>query len=115
MGVNAQRARRGLERIFGPPWPKRGKGDHLYFRRLVVCCDGSECAVTTILDPGHKEIPSPLLRKMADQMGVPRDRVEEVLYEWTAERYLEHCATLTRDQLLPPALLRGAPGSRPPS
>lgn len=89
-------------------------GDHRIYRIKVTSSEGTRESVIVMLDVGHKRQPDGNVDKIVDQLRIDRGMLDEVVDEWTKERFLEHCATLTAAELKPPAMRRGAPGAAPP-
>jgi hypothetical protein len=86
--IDTSRVRAGLERLADQRSGQKkkksrpAKGDHVIFRVRVVSADGTNETLNILLDPGHKRQPEPLLERIADQLHVGRDQLEEVLDSW---------------------------------
>lgn len=90
------------------------KGDHEIYRIKVVSAQGTNESLNILLDPGYKRQPEALLARIADQLRVSRDQLDEVVESWTKDDFLAHCSTKDADDLKPPAMRIGAPGAAPP-
>jgi hypothetical protein len=90
------------------------KGDHEIYRIKVVSAQGTKESLNVLLDPGYKRQPEALLAKIADQLRVTRDELDEVVTSWTKADFLAHCAKKDADDLKPPSMRIGAPGAAPP-
>lgn len=115
--IDTARVRSGLERLADarPGQKKKGrpaKGDHFIYRIKVISASNTTETLNVLLDPGHKRQPEGLLERIADQLHVPRDQLEDVLSNWSKERFLAHCATLPAAALKPPSMR--APGTARP-
>jgi hypothetical protein len=115
--IDTARVIAGLERLADQRSGKSkksrpAKGDHRIYRIKVVSAEGTNESINILVDPGHKRQPEPLLQRIADQLHVSRGDVEEVLREWSRDRFLVHCRTQSAADLKPPSMR--APGSAPP-
>jgi hypothetical protein len=90
------------------------KGDHEIYRIRVRSAQGTSETLNVLLDPGYKRQPEPLLERIADQLRVSREQLDEVATRWSKQDFLEHCATLDAEDLKPPSMRVGAPGAPPP-
>jgi hypothetical protein len=115
--IDTARIIAGLERLADSRTGKRkksrpAKGDHRLYRIKVISAEGTKESLNILVDPGHKRQPEALLERIADQLQVHRDQLEDVVVNWSREQFLTHCRTRSAADLKPPSMR--APGSGPP-
>ncbi|MGH2854683.1 MAG: hypothetical protein ACRDLF_10910 [Solirubrobacteraceae bacterium] len=93
---------------------RSAKGDHRIYRIKVRSAQGTSETLNILIDTGHKRQPEPVLERIADQLRVSRDQLDEVAARWSKEDFLAHCAKLDAADLKPPSMRVGAPGAAPP-
>jgi hypothetical protein len=76
------------------------------FKIPVTSADGTAESVTVMLDTGRKEQLESIIELIADALHVPRDQLEDVIDNWTPEKFKAHCANLPSAELKPPAMRR---------
>lgn len=93
---------RALEALGFELLPKRGKGSHSLYSRLLRC-RGNEPVNVTVSVPYH--LGQGAVRAIADRVGLTVDQLFAALAdELTREDYVALAATLPRQHFLPPAL-----------
>lgn len=118
--IDTRRIRAALERLADQRSGQRGKkarsakGDHEIYRIKVKSRQGTSETINVLLDPSHKRQPEGNLAKIADQLRVTGDELDDVVDRWSKERFLAHCAKLDAGELKPPSMRIGAPGAAPP-
>lgn len=86
---------------------KRGKGDHIWFYKRVICLGGEKHTIITMVDPGVDDIPHSTMGYILDALALDDERFYKAYTgEYTEEMYEAYLLTVPKERLLPPAMRR---------
>ncbi len=100
-----RQASRGLENLGFTKDTKRGKGDHVWFYRRVICLNGEHHTIVTMVDMGVEDIPYATMDYILGALALDDDTFW-LAYSgaYTAQMYETYLLTIPKKRLMPPAL-----------
>ncbi len=98
-------ASRALERLGFIKDTKRGKGDHVWFYKRIICLDDAPHTITTMVDMGVKTIPYKTMDYILDAVALDDETFLSALKgDFTPAMYDTYLRTVPKNRLMPPAM-----------
>ena len=86
---------------------KRGKGDHVWFYKRVICLNGERHTIVTMLDVGVSDIPHRTMEHILDALALDDETFWQAYKgQFTEAMYDEYLLTVPKERLMPPAFRR---------
>lgn len=96
---------RGLENLGFTKDTKRGKGDHAWFHKQVICLNCERHTIVTMVDMGAENIPYGTMDYILDALTLDDDTFWQAFSgEYTAQTYEAYLLTIPKKRLMPPAM-----------